>query len=97
VTHDHVRKQEDDNMTTQIKLAKGFQANNLTVLGANNGKDSEAIAAYSNEFKGKKYVHIRVIYQDDNGNWNPGKGVSMLAANAPAIFTAAGKLVSTSW
>ncbi len=50
-----------------------------------NGKD-EPVVVYSSMFKGKGYTSIRTIYQDDAGDWNPGKGVTFPSDNADEIF-----------
>jgi hypothetical protein len=45
--------------------------------------------AYVAEWKGKKSVHLREVYQDENEAWCPGKGISFAigtdAANRVAI------------
>jgi hypothetical protein len=37
----------------------------------------EPIAMYDNEFKGKRYFHIRKMYQDQTGELQPGKGLAV--------------------
>lgn len=44
--------------------------------------------SYENEFRGKQYFHIRTMWKDDSGEWNMGKGVSVLSADAPKMLHA---------
>ena len=39
---------------------------------------TEEVRATLNEFRGRRYMHLRIYYQDDNGEWKPTrKGVSL--------------------
>lgn len=80
-----------------LKFGVGFQPENLEVLGQPNGSDEELLAAYTNKFKGRTYLHIRTIYKGSDGLWHPGKGVHLNPANAARIFAAAGKLSTKQW
>jgi len=80
-------------MTT--KLASGFTPQNVVVLlKLTRRGQPEEVWAYDTEFKGRKYFHIRSVWTDDAGDWNPGKGVMCPAENRDALCAAVGALVA---
>ncbi|HSA06416.1 MAG TPA: transcriptional coactivator p15/PC4 family protein [Candidatus Gastranaerophilales bacterium] len=48
---------------------------------------TEQVQVQINEFKGKKYLDLRIYYTTDSGNtWNPTKkGVAIYPENLPAL------------
>jgi hypothetical protein len=48
----------------------------------------EPIVAYDAEFKGRHYFHIRKMYEDKEGNMQPGKGLAVLAAEKSSLIKA---------
>lgn len=71
------------------QFVNGFTPKNVVQVGvANNG---DPIVVYHDEWKGRQQVHLRSLY-DTRGVWNPGKGISMPADEAPAFFAAIAKL-----
>lgn len=71
-------------------LTSGFDPQGIKILGENGS--GEPLVFYYSEFKGKKSAHIRTLYEK-NGYWSPGKGFSVPADKAEAVFTAIGRLV----
>jgi hypothetical protein len=71
-------------------IEASLNAKDLVVVGGKNGDGSDPVVIYTNEFKGKSYFHIRTVWQDKNGKWLPGKGLSIDPANAKAVLTALG-------
>lgn len=77
-------------MSDAQAIAKDLRADNVIIVGTKNGADSDPVVAYTNEFKGKKYFHIRSVWQSKQG-WTAGKGLAVDAANAKTLLTALGK------
>ena len=62
--------------------------NNMVTLV--NGR--EPIMAYDNEYKGKRYFHIRKMWTDDAGELQPGKGLGVPYEQKAALLQALAKL-----
>lgn len=75
-------------ITSHSKFSSGFEPEGIVQVGVTFTGDP--IVTYSNEFKGRKYVHIRSVWLDKKGCWAPGKGISVPADEAPAMFAAIG-------
>jgi len=78
-------------MVDVTSISRDLNAKQLTVVGSKNGSGSDLVVAYTNEFNGKPYFHIRTVWQDDHGKWCPGEGLSVDPANAKSILTALGQ------
>src|SRR5437016_1370790 len=52
-----------------------FIPTNVKVLCVKDG--GQQVWFFENEFKGKRLFNIRLVYRDANGEWCPGKGVSV--------------------
>ena len=78
---------------TQV-IARDLNAKNVVIVGSKNGNGSDPVVIYTNEFKGKAYFHIRTVWQDRQGKWLPGKGLSIDPSNAKAVLTALGAAAS---
>jgi hypothetical protein len=77
------------------EFAAGFVPTNMVVVGTKNNRGAETpVVVYQNEFKGKTYFHIRELWCDANDVWNVGKGLSLPAEGAAAVFANIGKLVT---
>jgi hypothetical protein len=76
------------------KVARDLEAEKVTLAGHRNGADSDPVVVYRNKYKGKVYVHIRTLWQDDAGKWMPGKGISLAGTSAKAALAAIGKTAS---
>ncbi len=81
-------------MTVEQAIIRDLNVRNVTVVGSKNGNGSDPVVIYTNEFKGKPYFHIRMLWQDKQGRWLPGKGLSIDPANAKAVLTALGAAAS---
>lgn len=64
-----------DNDFEGVGFRTDFQPCGVTLLV----KGRDPLVTYVGEYKGKYNRHIRTIYQDANGVWCPGKGVSFPA------------------
>ena len=69
-----------------MKYASDFNPTGLKVLLTKS--DTDLVAAYTCEFKGVEYFHIRALWKDDRDNWKPGKGVSVKANQAAELCAA---------
>ena len=73
-------------------LAKAFDTTKLVVVGTKNGDGTgDPIVVYFSKFKGVNYLHIRIAWQDRNGDWNPGKGLAVAAENAQSLLKSLGE------
>jgi hypothetical protein len=77
------------------KIASDLGAKKVVIVGTKNGPGSEPVAIYTNAFKGKSYFHIRVLYEDKDGTWCPGKGLSVAAENAKHLLKTLGEAAAT--
>jgi Transcriptional Coactivator p15 (PC4) len=46
------------------------------------------VVSYASVWNGKRYFHIRALYQDDSGQWKPGKGLSIPYDQKDALLAA---------
>ena len=71
-----------DEMFEGVGFRSDFQPCGVTLLV----KGRDPLVTYVGEYKGKFNRHIRTIYQDANGVWCPGKGVSFPADQTNAVI-----------
>ncbi|MCU0660707.1 MAG: transcriptional coactivator p15/PC4 family protein [Myxococcota bacterium] len=56
---------------------------------------TEEVRAGIKEFKGRRYIDLRIYYMDDQGEWKPTrKGISLSTDFMPELKEAVGKLES---
>jgi hypothetical protein len=67
---------------TDFPTRSDFKPANIVVLSTA-GRNHKWV--YTAEFKGKTSLHIREVYQDENEDWCPGKGISFPIAEAQDI------------
>jgi rRNA maturation protein Rpf1 len=89
--HPASSKQEEKVMQDTQAIARDLNAKNVVIVGSKNGNGSDPVVIYTNEFKGKAYFHIRQVWQDRQGRWLPGKGLSIDPANAKALLKGLGE------
>jgi hypothetical protein len=54
---------------------------------------TEEVRAGIKEFKGRRYIDLRIYYMDDQGEWKPTrKGISLSTDFMPELKEAVGKL-----
>ena len=84
-------------MSTNLEkaAANDLEVKSVVFVGQKNGPESDPIVLYFSTFKGKQYAHLRSIYQDKNGKWLPGKGLSFAAENAKAVFGTIANAITT--
>ncbi len=74
-----------------VELAKGFDAEDAMVL-AEKSKHLQ-VWAFTNEYKGRAYLHIREVYRTNDEEWAPSnKGISFPIAAAPAAIKKLGTM-----
>ena len=71
-------------MKNGMTLARGFEADDLKVLVTID--DDNAVATYTNSFRGHDYFHVRNIYRDKTGAWAPGKGLAIPASKGAELL-----------
>jgi hypothetical protein len=82
-----VAKQEG-NMDSTEKMMDDLGLDNLVVVG--NGERGKVVA-YSNEYEGKPYFHIRSVWQK-KGQWMHGKGLAVDPGMAKELLKNLGEL-----
>ena len=76
-------------------LSPGMNMDNPTIVGFKQDRGGEnPIVAYTNEFNGKAYFHVRELWFSSDENWKMGKGLSMPIEKASAFCAAVGKLAT---
>jgi hypothetical protein len=66
------------------RLGRNFDMTNPVTVGTTGAGDP--IVAYTNEWQGREYAHIRTLWQDRQGDWHPGKGVSFPANEIEGVL-----------
>jgi|SRR5215831_3778101 len=70
------------------QIMADLELDNLVVIF--NGQ-RDTVVAYYNDYNGRRYFHIRGVYQKQ-GQWCPGKGLAMDPANAKEVCSNLGEL-----